>query len=190
MPQSHDKRRRVDLDLFILALIDTGVSTPYALQRDAAISQGASIPALQRLVAARSARQGESGPRGRTSYSVTALGKKRLETEWKSLIRQGPSGDLESDLRVALLAVLGGAGRLASRFLLVSADKRLEALASGPKTKARTELASLAHWYSTLRSIATRTVIEAESAAARDIAQVLPGKITASRLRRRANPSA
>jgi hypothetical protein len=29
MSETHDKRRRTDLDLFVLALIDGGVSTPY-----------------------------------------------------------------------------------------------------------------------------------------------------------------
>jgi hypothetical protein len=28
MSEIHDKRRRTDLDLFILALIDSGISTP------------------------------------------------------------------------------------------------------------------------------------------------------------------
>ena len=60
-----DKRRRIDLDLFVLALIDGGVSTPYELQKAAGLSQGATIPALQRLLAARFVRQGKPGARGR-----------------------------------------------------------------------------------------------------------------------------
>jgi hypothetical protein len=47
MSETRDKRRRTDLDIFILALIDSGVSTPYEFQKAAGLSQGATIPALQ-----------------------------------------------------------------------------------------------------------------------------------------------
>jgi hypothetical protein len=58
MSETRDKRRRTDLDLFVLALIDSGVSTPYEFQKAAGHSQGATIPALQRLLDARLVRQG------------------------------------------------------------------------------------------------------------------------------------
>ena len=38
MSETRDKRRRTDLDLFVLALIDGGVSTPYELQKAAGLS--------------------------------------------------------------------------------------------------------------------------------------------------------
>jgi hypothetical protein len=60
MSETRDKRRRIDLDLFALALI----STPYELQKAAGLSQGATVPALQRLLAARLVRQGKPGARG------------------------------------------------------------------------------------------------------------------------------
>jgi hypothetical protein len=44
MPEARDKRHRTDLDLFILALIDSGVSTPHELQKMAGLSRGATIP--------------------------------------------------------------------------------------------------------------------------------------------------
>jgi hypothetical protein len=62
MSQTPDKRRRTDLDLFILALIDSGISTPYEFQKAASLSQGATIPALQRLLEARLVRQGKPVP--------------------------------------------------------------------------------------------------------------------------------
>jgi hypothetical protein len=43
MSEIRDKRRRTDLDLFVLALIDGGVSTPYELQKAAGLSQGAAV---------------------------------------------------------------------------------------------------------------------------------------------------
>jgi DNA-binding PadR family transcriptional regulator len=108
MSQTHDKRRRTDLDLFVLALIDSGVSTPYELQKAAGLSQGATIPALQRLLEARFVRQGKSGARGRTGYQVSPAGKKLLKDGWRPLVAAGPSGDVDSDLRIALLAFWGG----------------------------------------------------------------------------------
>ena len=129
MPETRDKRRRNDLDLFVLALIDSGISTPYELQKTAGLSQGATIPALQRLLEARLVRQGKPGPRGRTAYQVIATGKRLLKNGWVALIEEGPSGDVDSDLRVALLALLGGSDRrLAADFLRQSADKKLESM--------------------------------------------------------------
>jgi hypothetical protein len=52
MPEVRDKRRKTDLDLFVLALVDSGVATPYALQMTAGLSPGATIPVLQRLTEA------------------------------------------------------------------------------------------------------------------------------------------
>lgn len=129
MSQTPDKRRRTDLDLFILALIDSGVSTLYEFQKAAGLSQGATIPALQRLLEARLVGQEKPGARGRTSYKVSAAGKRLLKNGWLSLIDAGPSGDLDSDLRVALLALRGsGDRRLAADFLRQSADKKIESI--------------------------------------------------------------
>src|ERR1039458_5179899 len=102
MSETRDMRRRTDLDLFVLALIDGGVSTPYELQKAAGLSQGATIPALQRLLEARFVRQGKPGARGRTDYKVSAVGKRLLRDGWLPLLGAGPRGALDSDLRVAL----------------------------------------------------------------------------------------
>jgi len=110
MSETRDKRLRTDLDQFILALIDNGVSTPYTLQKAAGLSLGATVPALQRLLEARLVRHGKPGSRGRTDYQVTAAGKRLLKGGWLPLIEEGPSGDVDSDLRVALLALWGGRG--------------------------------------------------------------------------------
>ena len=82
MADTPDKRRRTDLDLFVLALIDGGVSTPYELQKAVGLSQGATIPALQRLLEAGLARRGKPGARGRTDYKVTAAAKRLLKDGW------------------------------------------------------------------------------------------------------------
>jgi DNA-binding PadR family transcriptional regulator len=91
MAQIPDKRHRTDLDLFILALIDSGIPTPYEFQKAAGLSQGATLPALQRLLDAQLVRQGRPGPRGRTDYKVSAAGKRALRDGWQPLIAAGPA---------------------------------------------------------------------------------------------------
>jgi len=177
MSETRDKRRRTDLDLFVLALIDGGVSTPYQLQKAAGLSQGATNPALQRLMAARFVRQGKPGARGRTDYKVTAAGRKLLQDGWLPLIEAGPSGDLDSDLRVALLAIRGsGDRRLAVDFLRESGDKKMESIAAIELTS---DAASpLARWYADLRSATVKALVTNEAEAIRAVADALPRKLT------------
>jgi hypothetical protein len=76
-------------------------------------------------------RQGKPGVRSRTGYQVTAAGMRLLRDGWLALIERGPSGDIDSDLRVALLALLGGGDRrLAADFLRKSADRKVESVAA------------------------------------------------------------
>lgn len=93
----------------------------------AGLSPGAMIPALVRLLKARSILQGKSGPRRRTDHKISAEVRRYLRRAWKELIDAGPSGDLDADLRVALLALFVGDDRsLAADFLRRSAAHRLE----------------------------------------------------------------
>ena len=120
--QTRDKRRRNDLDLFVLALVASGISTPYSLKVAADLSPGATIPVLSRLVKERLVTEGKAGARGRIDYKITARGKQLLKSGWNLLIQQGPIGDLDVDLRVALLALwIGGDRRSAAAFLEASA---------------------------------------------------------------------
>jgi hypothetical protein len=179
MSETCDKRRRTDLDLFILALIDGGASTPYELQMAAGLSQGATIPALQRLLEARLVRQGKPGSRGRTDYKVTAAGRKTAKAGWLPLVEAGPSGDVDSDLRVALLAIWGsGDHRLAADFLCQSADKKMELIAAAELTGGPGAVAPLARWYTDLRSATAKAVLAAESEAIRAVAEALPRSLT------------
>jgi DNA-binding PadR family transcriptional regulator len=179
MSETRDKRRRTDLDLFVLALIESGVSTPYEFQKAAGLSQGATIPTLQRLLDARLVRQGKPGTRGRTDYQVTAAGKRLLKDGWLALIEAGPIGDVDSDLRVALLALLGGGDRrLAANFLRQSADKKMESVATAEPIRNPEALRLLPRWYSDLRSSTAKTLLTAESAAIRAMADALPRKLS------------
>ena len=177
MSETPDHRRRTDLDLFVLALLDGGVSTPYQLQKEAGLSQGATNPALQRLLAARFVRQGKPSARGRIDYKVSAAGKKLLRDGWLPLIEAGPSGDIDSDLRVALLAIWGsGDRRLAVEFLRQSGDKKIESMATIELTS--DAAAPLARWYADFRSETAKAVLRAESEAIRAMADSLPRSLT------------
>ena len=163
MSETRDKRRKSDLDLFVLALINSGVSTPYTLQKEAGLSPGAAIPAIQRLLQAGLIRQGKPGPRGRTECRITAAGRKQLKSGWRILIDEGPSGDLDADLRVALLAISeGNAYSAAVHMLQQSAAKVLEMgqAVSMDKSDARFALAGL---YRDLRSVSVKALLEAAS---------------------------
>lgn len=189
MTQTRDKRRRTDLDLFVLALLESGISTPYELQQAASLSPGATVPALQRLVEAGYARQGNPAARGRTDHRVTAAGSRVLKTGWRSLIEDGPSGDLDADLRVALLALrVGGERRLAADFLRQSAARKLESIASIELPNESASLPPLAFWYRELRSASAKAILKGGSAAALAMAGALPQDLTRESRRTKGQP--
>jgi DNA-binding PadR family transcriptional regulator len=182
MSQTRDKRRKTDLDLFVLALIHNDISTPYVLQKEAGLSAGASIPAIQRLLEAGLVRQGKPGPRGRTEYRITASGKKHLKSSWRPLIEEGPSGDLDADLRVALLVIsVGNAHSLAVELVKQSAAKMLDMGQAVSKASDALTPVSLAGLYRELRSISVRALLEGQGAAAIEIAERLPRKLLTKR---------
>jgi DNA-binding PadR family transcriptional regulator len=182
MSETRDKRRRTDLDLFVLALIDGGVSTPYELQKAAGLSQGATIPALQRLLEARLVRQGKPGARGRTDYKVTAAGRKTLKAGWQSLLEDGPSGDIDADLRVALLTIwANGDSGLAAEFLRESADRKMELRATAEPSGDPGTVPPLARWYCEMRSAAAKALLTAECSVIRAMADTLPRSLTGKR---------
>ncbi len=184
MAQTRDKRRRSDLDLFVLALIDSGISTPYEFQKAAGLSPGATIPALQRLLEAGFVRQGKPGSRGRTDHTITPAGKRFLKSGWRSLIEDGPSGDLDADLRVALLIMwAGGKRQLAADFLQQSASKKLESIEWLEAGEENRSVSSLANWYAKLRLTSAKTLLQAESGAALKMAEALPPRLPAKATR-------
>ena len=191
MPEIRDKRRRSDLDLFVLALIDSGISTPYDFQKAAGLSPGATIPALQRLLKAGCVRQGKPGSRGRTSHIITPAGRKFLKSGWRILVEDGPSGDLDADLRVALLVLwAGGKRQLATDFLQQSASKKLESIEWLQSEEESSSISSIANWYAGLRSSSAKALLKAESAAALKMAEALPPRLSAkaTRTKRGAKP--
>ena len=85
MSEIYDRRRRNDLDLFVLAVLDSGISTPYDLKQLAGLSPGATIPALRRLIAQKVVVAGKAGARGRLDYKAKAEGRMYLRSAWRSI---------------------------------------------------------------------------------------------------------
>jgi DNA-binding PadR family transcriptional regulator len=173
--ETRDKRHRSDLDLFVLALVAEGVSTPYLLKTAANLSPGATIPALRRLLEDGSVVQARPGPRGRADHRMTAEGKRRLRNGWRELIEQGPSGDLDADLRVALLAIwIGSDRRSAAAFLKGSAARKLKGISPNENLDKPTSTSALALWYRQMRLASATALAKGESNAALAMARVLP----------------
>jgi DNA-binding MarR family transcriptional regulator len=180
MSETRDKRRRTDLDLFLLALIADGISTR-DLQKSAGLSQGATVPTLRRLLQEGLVEQAKPGIRGRIDHRVTREGRKILKTAWRELLDVGPSEDLDADLRVALLSLWSGAERrLAAAFLRQSAASRAEAAKLPEEEDASNSSAPLASWYTRLRSSAATVLLKGQSAAALAMAEALPRNLPRS----------
>lgn len=100
------------------------------------------------------------------------------------LLQVVPSGDLDADLRVALLALsVGGKRRLAADFLKQSAAKKLTALDALEEHADCASGSPLADWYTRLRSKSVSAVLQAEHATAISIGEALPKNLP-RRLRR------
>jgi DNA-binding PadR family transcriptional regulator len=97
----------------VMSLLDRGAVSPYDLQQIGGLSQGASLPALKRLLKAKLvARSEETSPRNRKrhSYRLTSAGKEAIEKSWKAHLKEvDPLKDLDSVLRIAEIALHYGA---------------------------------------------------------------------------------
>lgn len=93
--------QRSSLEVFILALVNKGLTTSYALQREAGLSLGATVPALKRLLDAGLVTKKEVGRR--REFALTPDGQKSMWT-WDASARL-PT-DLDDIVRTAFLASL------------------------------------------------------------------------------------
>ena len=168
-----DKRSREDLDLFLLAMIDHGADTPYQLMTIGTLSQGATIPALRRLLAAGHVRQGEQGARGRNQYVLTRGGRQHLGARWQALLKTEPRGEIETILRTASLALLMGASKTAVKKYLLGAALLRKSLAAGAAPSRQSGKTNNIGAYAWMRQIAESKRLIAESVAIRKIATSL-----------------
>ena len=111
---------RSNLELFILALVEKGLTTPYQLMTKAGISLGSSLPALRRLREAELISQSKTMARGAKKFTILPAGRKALVEGLKNQLSSHPT-DLESMLRIACLASMNGSERDYRRVLNESA---------------------------------------------------------------------
>jgi hypothetical protein len=108
---------------------------------------------------------------------VTSKRKKWLEEVWPALLQNGPSGDLDSDLRVFLIAVRVGKNRAgAEAFLQNAIANRQKTLAElEGKMKEEGSGVWLADQYVSLRARASAAILKAEAKAIDSILDGLRG---------------
>ena len=121
------------LNIYVLSLLDRGIDTPYAMQRQGGLSLGASTPSLRRLTEARLVkRKAEVGMtnRPRHVYTLTASGRELARNGWREYFQSGrlPS-DLDSLLRLSDIAAHYGARPAEVARLLGTASGRRATLA-------------------------------------------------------------
>jgi DNA-binding PadR family transcriptional regulator len=131
-PAHRDKRSKLDLELFVLALARRQINTPYFLRETVGLSPGATIPVLNRLEQAGYLQRGKPGVRGRTEYTITGGGKQHLRSGWRPLLADSVPTDVDAVLRIASLAMLSGSDRET-----VAAYLKRAAAAKGADSKRR-----------------------------------------------------
>jgi len=174
-----DKRCRLDLELFALALVQRDVNTPYRLLSAAGLSQGATLPVLNRLESSGYVHRGEPGSRGRTEFKITAAGRRHLQAGWRPLLESPISGDIETTLRTASLAVLSGADRKIVTAYLKNAASAKATESKNRKAEAKQAKAALGDepdggLYSWMLAMQATTRLAAEAKLLRQLAAELP----------------
>jgi DNA-binding PadR family transcriptional regulator len=109
------------LELFILAMVQLGLATPYELKTKAGLSLGSTVPALARLLEDGLVKASEEGARKSRKFSITTKGSKKLAREWAGHLATDQT-DLDSILRIAYLAWLHGDMKACQEFMKRSAD--------------------------------------------------------------------
>ena len=107
---------RSNLELFVLAMIQQGLETPYDFRMKAGLSLGSTVPVLSRLEADGLIKGSEPGLRRSRKYSISGKGVKALTAEWVNHLRDRPT-DIDSALRIAYLAWRFDGQETAAKFL-------------------------------------------------------------------------
>jgi DNA-binding PadR family transcriptional regulator len=113
------------LELFILALVQQGINTPYEIQLRAALSVGSTLPAFDRLLEKRLVKEEKPEARRRRRFTLTTTGQKELQDARTHLdqLSSDAAGDLEATLRLACLALFWKDTQLASKILVRAAGE-------------------------------------------------------------------
>lgn len=111
----------MSLEVFLLAMLDRGLTTVYDFREQAGVSIGATTPALHRLEQEGLVAQTENGRRN--EFSLTAAGRRRLKN-WQQDFERHPATDFDDILRTAYLSWLLGGPKLSTKFLVAAAKAR------------------------------------------------------------------
>ncbi len=106
----------IDLDLFVLALVQSGLATTYDLKSKASLSVGSTAPILARLEEDGLIEASKAGIRDVRRFTITKEGKKRLSVGWKELLERRPT-DVDEILRITYLGWAMGSPEIASHFV-------------------------------------------------------------------------
>ena len=109
-----------NLELFVLAMVQRGLATPYDLRMKAGLSLGSTVPVLARLMSEDLIKASELGSRRSRRFSITVKGTKALNQGWEEHLGTRPT-DLDSILRIAYLAWLNSGNTMSAEFLEQSA---------------------------------------------------------------------
>ena len=112
---------KTNLELFVLAMVQQGLATPYELKTKAGLSLGSTVPALARLEKDGHLKASAAGARRSRKFSITAKGTKALAQGWPEQLAARHT-DLDSILRVAYLAWVHGDSKACQEFMKRSAD--------------------------------------------------------------------
>jgi DNA-binding PadR family transcriptional regulator len=153
------------LELFPLALIDSGLDTPYEFHSQAGISVGASLPALKSLLRQKLVSRGKAGNRRRMAYSLTGPGRTALKNWSATHVSEQAPEDVASALRFSTLAYFLSSPAPARQIL-----EHAGALLS-PNTQPPTnlDLSSPAHAYKWMQSVRDRYRREADLRSLKEI---------------------
>jgi DNA-binding PadR family transcriptional regulator len=112
---------RTNLELFVLAMVQQGLATPYELKTKAGLSLGSTVPVLARLERDALVKASKEGARRSRTFSITAKGVKVLTQGWSEHVATRPK-DIDSILRIAYLAWLNGDSATCAKFMERSAE--------------------------------------------------------------------
>ena len=162
------------LDVFLLALIDSGVTTSYAMREQAGISVGASRPALQRLQNLGLVEHGKTEARNKLVFRLTNRGRGAKKTELSHLMAEyqvNPPSDLESIVRIAAIAAFSGNSSAVRALLSRAAETCRRRAEEVDPVKIETDF-SVAARYRFMTALCTAAQLRAVSALLRDMGRI------------------
>lgn len=168
------------LDLFLLALIDSGLTSAYAFRELAGISVGATLPALRRLEEYGFVIRGQKQARNKQNLELTPAGTRELKIALKRILseyQEHPPTDTQSVLRVCSLVLKENNKHSAKKLLLAAANERVKRARSMTEQQLQFDSrVNAALGYQQMSARCAAASLEAESKALLSLVGILDGK--------------